>query len=171
MTAMAFSEPDLSFSVCTNSRRPLICSGTLVLDGTSVWIAFMNAGFWDMSAKACCSTPPADSRSNRSPVPCIRGLRATPGTRRKLQPSWRFDSVHTYRTSYPSFTGFSPCAHEDTEKRSFFFLKQCARKLHTAHKPRCASCLRIPARLARKTATTCCRIPPADSRSSRSPVP
>ena len=121
------------------------------------------------TAKTCCSTPPADSRSNRSPVPCIRGLRATPGTRRKLQPSWRFDSVHTYRNSYPSFTGFSPCAHEDTEKRSFF-LKQCARKLHTAHKPRCASCLLIPARLARKTATTCCRIPPADSRSSRSPV-
>ena len=49
--------------------------------------------------------------------------------------------------------------------------QECARKLHTAHKPRCASCLLIPARLARKTATTCCRIPPADSRSSRSPVP
>ena len=62
-------------------------------------------------------------------------------------------------------------AHMRTRRSGLFFLKQCARKLHTAHKPRCASCLRIPARLARKTATTCCRIPPADSRSSRSPVP
>ena len=118
------------------------------------------------TAKTCCSTPPADSRSNRSPVPCIRGLRATPGTRRKLQPSWRFDSVHTYRNSYPSFTGFSPCAHEDTEKRSFFFEAVCAKAPHSTQ-----ATVRIPARLARKTATTCCRIPPADSRSSRSPVP
>ena len=66
---------------------------------------------------------------------------------------------------------YSLRAHMRTRRSGPFFLKQCARKLHTAHKPRCASCLLIPARLARKTATTCCRIPPADSRSSRSPVP